>query len=822
MEEAKTPLDAANETPRIGVYVCHCGLNIGGTVDCEAVAQLAATLPDVVYAEHQLYTCSEPGQERIKEDIKEHNLNRVVVAACSPRMHEPTFRACVKAAGLNPYLLEMANIREHCSWVHLRDKQKATEKAMDLVRMSVARARLLHAQEEVDIPVLRKSLVIGGGVAGIQAALDLADAGYEVTLVEKEPSIGGRMAQIDKTYPTMDCSICILAPKMAEVGRHPNITLMTLTEVTDISGYVGNFRVTVKHKPRYVTSECSACPDCADACPQHSPNEFDIGLAMRKAIYLPFAQAVPSTFAIDMDLCLNRDGVVVCEKCVEACTRKCIDFNDTEREEVIEVGTIVIATGADVFNAGEISQYRYGKAPNVITSLEFERLINAGGPTGGNLIRPSDRQIPKSVAFVQCVGSRSKKHHPYCSNVCCMNSIKDALLIREHWPGTDIKAFYIDIRAFGKGFEDLFQRAKAEGVQFIRGLPGEIVEQKNGNLRLLGEMTLMQRLYDIEAEMVVLSVGLVPGAGSSRLKDAVSLPLTNDGFYMIAHPKLRPVDTSIRGIFVAGCAEGPKDIKDSVMQASAAAAQANNIMRRGAVTVEAITARVIREHCTGCGACTKVCPYHAISLDDERKAVVVEAACSGCGTCAAECTFEAINMRHFTDDQITAQIDAFSAHEPEKKILAFNCNWCSYAGADFAGVGRMQYPPEVRIIRTMCSGRVSTRFIEHAFARGVASVLISGCHINDCHYIDGNTHTERRYNRLRKVMEQGGLDPERLQLLWVSAAEGQRFQEKIREMKKALDCIPEEEIEKGRAFFEARELRQAQRARKTAKEEVHA
>jgi len=802
------------EAPRVGVYVCHCGLNIGGTVECEAVAKHAATLPDVVFTNHQLYTCSEPGQEQIRRDIAEHRLNRIVVAACSPRMHEPTFRACVKAAGLNPYLLEMANIREHCSWVHLHDKEQATEKAKDLVGMSVARARLLKAQEDISIPVLRKALVIGGGVAGIQSALELADAGYEVFLVEKGPSIGGRMAQIDKTFPTMDCSICILAPKMAEVGRHPNVTLMTLTEVTEIGGYVGNFTVTVKRKPRYVTSECAACPDCSDACPQFAPNEFDIGLATRKAIYLPFAQAVPPTFTIDMDLCLNKEGVRVCEKCVQACTRKCIDFNDVEREETLEVGSIIVATGVDTFDAAKIPQYLYGRAPNVITSLEFERLINAGGPTNGQLIRPSDHKIPKSVAFVQCVGSRSEKHNPYCSNVCCMNTVKDALLIKEHWPETEIKVFYIDMRTSGKGFEELFQRAKAEGVQFIRGLPGEIVEADRGNLRLLGEMTLMNKLYDIEAEMVILSIGLEPSQGSRDLRKALALPLTSDGFFMVAHPKLRPVDASTRGIFFAGCSEGPKDIKESVMQAGAAAAHANNIMRGGKVTVEAFTAEVDRDACVGCGACVKVCPYQAVSLDEEKKAVVVGAACSGCGTCGAECPFGAITMRHFTDAQIVAQIDAFSERDPERKILAFNCNWCSYAGADFAGVGRMQYPPDVRIIRTLCSGRVSTRFVERAFARGVGSVLISGCHIGDCHYIDANRQTEKRYLKLRKIMEEGGLDPERLQLVWVSAAEGQRFQEKIREMKRRLDKVTPEEIERSTALFRERELKSRRRARK--------
>ena len=799
------------EDPRIGVYVCHCGRNIEGSLDCEAVALHALSLDNVVHAEHQLYTCSEPGQEKIKQDIREHGLNRIVVAACSPRMHEPTFRSCIKAAGLNQYLLEMANIREHCSWVHLHNREAATVKARDLVGMAVARSRLLEPQEEIDIPVLQRALVIGGGVAGIQAALDLADSGYEVKLIEKEPSIGGRMAQIDKTFPTMDCSICILAPKMAEAGRHPNIHLMTLTEVTGISGYVGNFSVTAKQRARYVRNDCSACGDCSKVCPLHTPNEFDIGLATRTAIYLPFAQAVPSDYLIDMNLCLNKGGVRVCEKCIEACERECIDFNDTDQEVTFQVGTIVVCTGVDVFDASELPQYQYRRAPNVITSLEFERMINAGGPTGGHLIRPSDRRIPKTVAFVQCIGSRSQKNNPYCSNVCCMNTIKDALLIKEHWPETEIKVFYIDIRAFGKGFEDLFQRAKSSGVQFIRGLPGEVVPLKNGSLRLLGEMTLLAKLYDMETEMLILSVGLKPSVGSDAVRKYLTLSRTSGGFFMVAHPKLRPVDTAIRGVFLAGCTEGPKDIKDSVTQASAAAARANIIMHRGKVTVEAITARVTEELCSGCGACLKVCPYQAIYLNEEQKAVVIDAACAGCGTCSAECEFQAITMRHFTDEQILAQIDAFTMDKPEQKILAFSCNWCSYAGADFAGISRMQYPVEVRIIRTMCSGRVSPRFVEHAFARGAAMVLISGCHIGDCHYIDANTHTEKRYRRLLRIMERGGLDPERLHLAWVSAAEGQMFQEKISEMHKKLSAIPIKEIERSVKFFGEREKERQKR-----------
>jgi heterodisulfide reductase subunit A len=796
------------EEVRIGVYVCHCGLNIAGSVNCEDVAKFAATLPNVVLAKDNRYTCSDQGQETIKNDIKEHKLNRVVVASCSPRLHEPTFRKACEEAGLNKYLFEMANIREQCSWVHLHDREGATEKARDLVKMAVAKAALLQPAEEIEVPIARKALVIGGGVAGIQASLDLADAGYKVYLVEKEPSIGGTMARIDKTFPTMDCSICILAPKMSDAGHHPNIELLTNSEVVEVKGYIGNFNVKVLQKPRYVTKDCSACDECAKVCPIVAPNEFDVGLATRHAIYTPFAQAVPSTYTIDMNLCLNKDGVIVCDKCIKACERQAIKFEMKPETIELEVGTIIVATGADVFDPSTLPNYGYGKYPNVITSLEFERLINAGGPSGGHLIRPSDLQIPKRVAFVQCVGSRSERNgRLYCSNVCCMNTIKDSLLIKEHWPETEIYVFYIDIRAYGKGFEDLYKRARKEGVIFIRGLPAEIIEdRKTSNLWLIGENTLRKEMYKVNVDMTILSIGLEPRRDSEVIQRLLTLSRTQDGFFMEAHPKLRPVDAATAGIFFAGCAEAPKDIKDSVTQASAAAARAGILMAKGKVTVEAITPICYVEKCKACGLCTKVCPYNAITLNKELKRIeIIEAACGGCGTCAAECPFDALTQNHFTDEQILAQIDAVTEHDAEKKIVAFCCNWCAYAGADFAGVNRMQYPPNVRIIRTMCSGRVASKFVERAFARGASTILVAGCHPGDCHYINANHQTQKRVERLWKKMEQNGLDKERLQLLWASAAEGERFASKIREMQAIVEKVTPEEIDQAKKIFEKKQ-----------------
>ncbi len=795
----------AGEEPRIGVYVCHCGLNIAGSVDCAQVAKFASTLPHVVLAQDNRYTCSDQGQEGIKKDIKEQRLNRVVVASCSPRLHEPTFRKACEDAGLNKYLFEMANIREHCSWVHLYDRDAATEKAKDLVKMAAAKAALLEPAEEIEVPITRRALIIGGGVAGIQAALDLADTGYKVYLVEKEPSIGGMMARIDKTFPTMDCSICILAPKMSDVGHHPNIELLANSEVTEVKGYIGNFHIKVLRKPRYVTKDCSACGECTKVCPIAVPNEFDVGLATRHGIYTPFAQAVPATYIIDMNLCLNKDGVVVCDKCMRACERQAVNFEMKPETVDLEVGTVIVATGADVFDPSTLPNYGYGKFPNVITSLEFERLINAGGPSGGHLIRPSDKQIPKRVAFIQCVGSRSDRNGKlYCSNVCCMNTIKDSLLIKEHWPETEIYVFYVDIRAYGKGFEDLYKRARKAGVIFIRGLTAEIMEdRKTRNLWLIGENTLQKELYKISVDMAILSVGLEARKDSESIQRLLTLSRNQDGFFMEAHPKLRPVDAATGGVFFAGCAESPKDIKDSVTQASAAAARAGILMAKGKVTVEAITPIAFPEKCKACGLCTKVCPYNAITLNKGAKQInIIEAACGGCGTCSAECPFGALTQSHFTDEQIIAQIDAMTEHDADKKIVAFCCNWCSYAGADFAGVSRMQYPPNVRIIRTMCSGRVSPKFVERAFARGAAAVMVTGCHLGDCHYINANYQTQKRVERLWKKMEQNGLNKERLQLLWASAAEGERFANKVREMKAIVENVTSEEIENARKVFE--------------------
>ncbi len=799
-----------SEELRIGVFVCDCGLNIAGSVDTEKVRESAEKLDGVVVSVRNKYTCADPGQEEIKRCIREYSLNRVVVASCTPRMHESTFRNCVAQAGLNPYLFEMASIREHCSWVHLHDREAATDKAKDIVKIAVSRARLLQPQEETKIPITDKALVIGGGVAGIQAALDLADAGHQVYLVEKAASVGGIMAQLDKTFPTMDCSICVLGPKMMDVGRHQQITLMTYSQIEAISGYVGNFTVRVRKKARYVDETvCNSCGRCAEVCPVVVPDEFQQGFSSRKAAYIPFPQAVPSSYLIDMEHCLGNSPIT-CGKCVDVCEKDCIDLNMQDELVDIDVGVIIVATGMDVYDPTALDEYGYTRFENVITTMEFERLICGGGPTEGKLVRPSDYQVPKRIGFIQCVGSRTEnKGYPYCSNVCCMNTIKDSLLINEHYPDTEVFVFYMDIRAYGKGFEDLYRRSKEEGVRYIRGLPGEVIEDPDTkNLIIRVENTTTCLVEEHELDMVVLSVGLKPSDDLKHLTGIIKISQTADGFVMEAHPKLRPVDAPTPGIFFAGSVEAPKDIKDSVTQAGAAVARASILLSSGTVHGDAVKAVIDPEKCPSCGLCARVCPFGAIEVDVKAKtgARVIAAACAGCGACAAECRFEAITIQHFQDDQILAQINAALEEESEKKIITFLCNWCSYAASDMAGISRMQYPPNNRFIRVMCSGRVDEHFILHAFKLGAPIVLLSGCHIGDCHYSSANHWTMKRADRLWNRMEKLGIRPERLQLEWISAAEGPRFAKIMHDIEDLRQKVTQEEIEHTKEVLAAEKL----------------
>ncbi len=648
---------AMEEKPRIGVYVCHCGLNIAGVVDVKKVAEYASSLPDVVIAKDYRYCCSDPGQDLIKKDIEEYKLNRVVVAACSPNMHEPTFRRVLEESGVNPYLFEMANIREHCSWVHRDEPERATEKAMAIVAMAVSKARLLNPLEIKEVKALKKVLVIGGGISGINAAIDLAEMGFKVYLVEKNESIGGKMSQLDKTFPTLDCSTCVLGPKMVECGRHPNIEIISYAEVMGVEGYVGNFKVKVLKKPRYViANNCTACGECSDVCPIEIPNEWNMNMSVRKVISIPFDYAVPLIYTI------NRDHCIECYKCVDACgPRRAIYFDQKPEEIELEVGAIIAAIGYDAYDPTIDEEYGYGVYPNVITGLEMERLLSAAGPTGGVVNRPSDLKEPKRIAFIQCVGSRSLRRNPYCSRVCCMYSIKHARQLKEKHPEMDVAIYYMDIRAFGKGFEEFYEQAAREyKVNFIRGRVSEITEDpKTHNLTIHAEDTFLGRPVKLEYDMVVLAIGLEPAASTEKIAEILRISRSPDKFLQEAHPKLRPVDTLSAGIFIAGTAQGPKDIPDSVAQAKAAASSAAALLSKGKIRVESMIVSVNEDLCTGCAKCVDICPFQALSLDETKGvAKVLEAKCTGCGSCASTCPVGAMQLKHFKDEQILAMVES--------------------------------------------------------------------------------------------------------------------------------------------------------------------
>ena len=648
---------------KVGVYVCHCGTNIAGTVDVEAVARWAEEHPNVVIARDYKFMCSSLGQALIEDDIKEKGLTRVVVAACSPHMHEATFQGACQRAGLNPFLFEMANIREHDSWA-TNDKAAATQKAKALVNAAVE--RVLHHQplERIPVEINPNTLVVGGGIAGITAALELADGGNHVYLVEREPSIGGHMAQLDKTFPTLDCAACILTPKMVEVGQHPNITLLSYSEVEEVEGYAGNFTITVRKKARYINEElCTGCGICQEKCPKKVVDDvFDAGLGYRKVIYRPFPQAVPKYPVIDKENCTYfLRGK--CKACQIFCPTKAIDFEQEDEIIQLQVGNIIVATGYDLFDARRIPQYGYGRLANVFSSLEFERMVNAAGPTAGKIVLRDGVTEPKSVAIIHCVGSRDKNYNEYCSKVCCMYSLKFAHLVHERVPEAEVYNFYIDMRTPGKGYEEFYHRLLEEGTHFIRGRVAEVTDAarrpgEEGKLIVQAEDTLIGKQRRIPVDMVILSAGLEARRDSKEISQRFRMGCDFNGFFVERHPKLDPVATMTEGIFIAGACQGPKDIPDTVAQGAATAARVAALINQGTVIMDPVRAHIDETHCSGCRICNNLCPYNAIVYHEERNtSEVITALCQGCGTCVAACPSNAISGAHFTNEQVFAQIE---------------------------------------------------------------------------------------------------------------------------------------------------------------------
>ena len=658
---------------RIGVFVCWCGSNIAATVDVQAVSETLSHEPGVVFSTDYQYMCSQTGQELIQSKICEYALTGVVVCSCSPRMHETTFRKTCEKAGLNPFMVEIANIREQCSWIH-KDRAEATEKAIILGRAAIAKVGLNAPLTAGTSPVVKRALVIGGGIAGIQTALDIADAGYEVDIVEKEPTIGGKMTQIDKTFPTLDCAACILTPKMVDCAQNEKIHIYSYSEVEAVKGFVGNFQVTIRKKARYVKEDvCTGCGLCTEKCPQKKvPNAFNLGMDNRRAIYIPFAQAVPKVATIDANYCtMLKTGK--CGICSRVCTAGAIDYTQKDEHIVREYGAIVAATGFNPIRLDKFDEFAYSQSPDVVSSLEFERLMNAAGPTAGTLLRPSDGKHPKTIVFVQCVGSRcdgGEKGKPYCSKICCMYTAKHAMLCREKYPDTEVYVFYIDVRTPGKNFDEFYRRAVEEyGVHYIKGMVGKVVPE-NGKLRVQAADLLDNRQLHIDADMVVLAAAIEPDASARELATMLTASMDTNDFFTEAHPKLRPVESPTAGIFLSGTCQGPKDIPETVAQAGAAAAKVIGLLSKDRLTCNPCVAQPDELMCNGCSSCEKVCPYGAITYVDKefrgpnrttllrRVAQVNPAVCQGCGACTVACPSGAMDLKGFSNKQIMAEVDA--------------------------------------------------------------------------------------------------------------------------------------------------------------------
>jgi heterodisulfide reductase subunit A len=702
----------------VGIFVCECGGNISNVINVEKVVGSVRNWEHVKVCKRYTYLCSIDGQEGIVDAIKKFKLDRILVAACTPRIHLSTFQNVLERAGLNPYFLEFINIREQVSWVHgPKPSEEATKKAIILIRGGYERCLELEPLKPLREKCVREVLVVGGGIGGITAALEIARMGYKVHLLEKEPTIGGNMAKLTKLFPTLDCAQCILAPKMLEVWRNPNVNLLVNSEIREVSGTPGNYLVTVFVKPRGVDlDKCKSCGACSKVCPASAPDEFNCGLSNRKAIYLPFPQSVPPAYVVDFKTCIR------CGKCLELCPVKAINLDDKGKTIKLSVGAIIIATGYELYDAGKLEKYGYGLYPDVITMLTLERLTSAQGPTGG-YVKKADGSPVRRLAIVLCAGSRDENHVPYCSRICCMYSLKHAYVLKKML-GIDVTVYYIDVRASGKGCEELYKRCQEAGVNFVRGKVSEI-EKRNGKLVVLAEDTLINEVREEEYDMVVLAVPMIPHRDFAKTAELMGLQVGEDGFGVEKHPKLDPVDSLKMGIFICGCASGPKDVRDTVSEALAAAARVASFLGSGYITVSPEKAFVVEELCDGCGFCIKMCPVNALYLKN-KKAEVNPFICEGCGACVSVCSRGAIDLKNNSLKQILANVRGvlWNKDLDEVRIIAFVDKRVGYIGIDFLGIDHIAYPENVIIIPVPSTALIGLNQVLYSFAYGADGLLL--------------------------------------------------------------------------------------------------
>ena len=766
---------------KIGLFICDCGKNISGVIDTSELKEHFKDYPDIFVFGNQ-YLCSELGLNELIDEIKEQKISRVVIAACSFKLHGLLFRKTIEQAGINRFLIAFANIREQNSWVHPYEPDKATRKAIDQINMAIAQVKLLEPLKVQYSKVTPTTLIIGGGIAGIKAAILIANAGYKVYLVERDLTIGGHMALFDKTFPTLDCSICILGPLMSEIKDHPNIELLTYSEVENVEGYVGNFDVTIKKNPRFIVED--DCVGCFDTCRVVCPIDIEDTFYPRKAIDVPYPQAIPLYPNIMEEYCIG------CKACEQACgDREAIDFDQKPEIFNTKVGTIIVATGFKTFDPTLLSELNYHKYSDVITTMQMERLLNSDGPTKGKVVRPSNGELPKKVSFILCVGSRNKKiHREYCSQVCCNVAIKQAVLLKKEYPDIKINIYFTDIRAVGKNCEEFYNRAREVfGIRFIKSNVSAILKSDTSDeLLVRGEDVIENRLFENKTDLVVLAVGTEPAEGTDELSQLLNISQDPYGFLLEKHLKVKPSETSVNGIFLAGMIQGPKDIPTSIAHAESAAAKAVALIAVGKVELDPHIVYFDSKKCDLCRLCENICIYNAINIEG-KELNVVQANCTGCGACAAMCPHDALYIPGFRKTQISAQLNAILKKKKESPlIVSFLCNWCSYIGADLAGISKLTYPTNIRNIRVMCTAMLDPSLVFEAFFNGAYGVLIAGCYPQDCHYDAGFLKAKTRYESIKEMLAETGINENRVKIVSVSAGEDEKFAQIVTEFKEEL------------------------------------